>query len=731
LGSWFFPTDLKKGLDRMSTAVFSARPKLRRAAGSPSFHQESAHPTSLAAAIERARRCLLDMQRLDGHWVAELQGDTILESEYILMMAFLGREDSEICRKAARYLLDMQMADGGWNNYPGGPADVSVSVKAYFALKLTGHDPTSVPMQRARQRILALGGANRCNSFTNFYLALLGQIPYDNCPAVPPEMMFLPRWAYFNIYAMSSWTRTIVLPLSIFYAHKPVRRLTERLGIGELFLRPPEGFRWIQNLHKRWLSWHNFFLVVDQIIKLLDPQRPGYAASDMATPLRTWRDWLYRPLARLRAAAVRRAERWMLERFDDSDGLGAIFPPMIYTVISLRCLGYADDSAEMVWALKKLEEFIIEENGRIRLQPCFSPVWDTALALNALAFASDSRARSVSEGLPDLAHAAGSDNDKATVATAAQWLLDREVRRKGDWCELLPGVEPGGWFFEYRNSFYPDTDDTAMVLMGLARTGQAYVRPGDPTSGPLPAVQRAIKWLLAMQNSDGGWAAFDRDINRAVFEKVPFADHNAMLDPSCPDITARVLEALAQFDYRVGQRAVDRAVAFIQRAQDKRGCWIGRWGVNYIYGTWQVLQGLEAIGLDSRQPMVRRAVAWLKSVQQSCGGWGETCQSYDDPALAGQGTPTASQTGWALLGLIAAGEASSPEVKTGVEYLLSTQANDGNWEEEPFTGTGFPRVFYLKYHNYRLYFPLMALARYQNSLDSGAPRVGYHWDRSE
>ncbi len=302
------------------------------------------------------------------------------------------------------------------------------------------------------------------------------------------------------------------------------------------------------------------------------------------------------------------------------------------------------------------------------------------------------------------------------------------MRRRGDWSELLPGVEPGGWVFEYRNGFYPDTDDTAMVLMGLARTGHAYIRPGDASSEQLPAVQRAIRWLLAMQNSDGGWAAFDRDINRAVFEKIPFADHNAMLDPSCPDITARVLEALAQFGYRVGHPAVDRAIQFIERTQDRRGCWIGRWGVNYLYGTWQVLQGLEAIGFDRRLPLVRRAVAWLESVQQPCGGWGETCRSYDDPTLAGQGEVTASQTGWALLGLIAAGEANSAAVKSGVEYLLDTQGPDGNWEEEPFTGTGFPKVFYLKYHNYRLYFPLMALARYQRLTAAAGQTTGYTWD---
>jgi squalene-hopene/tetraprenyl-beta-curcumene cyclase len=456
------------------------------------------------------------------------------------------------------------------------------------------------------------------------------------------------------------------------------------------------------------LSWHNFFLALDQAFKFLDPRQTCYTAADLQRRPASLRDWLYRPLAYLRATAVRRAARWMLDHFADSDGVGAIFPPMIYTVISLRCLGYADDAPEMRWAIQQLKDLMIHDGDRVRLQPCFSPVWDTALALNALAW--------------------GDARPQAATARAAQWLLDREVRRRGDWCELLPRVKPGGWFFEYRNGFYPDTDDTAMVLMGLARTGHAFIRPGDRQSEPLPAVQRAIRWLLAMQNADGGWAAFDRNNNKAVLEKVPFADHNAMLDPSCPDITARVLEALAQFGYRASQPAVDRALGFIARTQDPRGCWIGRWGVNYLYGTWQVLQGLEAIGFDMSRPLVRRAVAWLTRVQQLGGGWGETCRSYDDPALAGQGTPTASQTGWALLGLIAAGEAGNPAVKAGVEYLLATQGPDGNWEEEPFTGTGFPKVFYLKYHNYRLYFPLMALARYQQFVGAIRQPTGYIWD---
>jgi squalene-hopene/tetraprenyl-beta-curcumene cyclase len=388
----------------------------------------------------------------------------------------------------------------------------------------------------------------------------------------------------------------------------------------------------------------------------------------------------------------------MLEHFADSDGVGAIFPPMIYTVIGLHCLGHGPETREMRWAMKQLEDLMIEDGDTLRLQPCFSPVWDTALTLNALAVA----------GLP---------GRHPAVQAAVRWLLDKEVRRPGDWSLLNPGLEPGGWFFEYRNGFYPDTDDTAMVLMGLARTGAAFQGrdgSGQPaaTRYPIPAAERGVRWLLAMQNTDGGWAAFDRDINHEILTKVPFADHNAMLDPSCPDITARVLEALGQFGHRTGQAHVDRALAFIERTQDRRGCWIGRWGVNYLYGTWQVLAGLHAIGYDMSRPMVRRAVAWLKQVQQVGGGWGESCASYDDPALAGQGTPTASQTGWALLGLLAAGEAESPEVAAGVEYLLATQLTDGNWREDQFTGTGFPKVFYLKYHMYRLYFPLMALARY-------------------
>jgi squalene-hopene/tetraprenyl-beta-curcumene cyclase len=610
-------------------------------------------------------------------------------------MAFLGRETDDRVRKAANYLLRQQNAEGGWSNYPGGPADISCTVKAYFALKIAGHSPDAPFMQKARDLILSRGGAAACNSFTKFYLALLGQFPYANCASVPPEMMLLPRWSYFNIYAMSSWTRTIVVPLSIFSACRPVRRLPDAMGIRELFVLPPETPLWPCPVSPRTFSWHNFFLAAD---------------------------WLYKKieaigLGPLRRRALRRAASWMIERFADSDGLGAIFPPMIYTVISLRCLGHADDSPEMLWALKQLDDLMIEENDTIRLQPCFSPVWDTALTLIALADT-------------------GLSGSEPAISAAVGWLLDREVRRPGDWSKANPTLEPGGWFFEYRNAFYPDTDDTAMVLMALARTRGAErgtpnaeyeawlsqgkplpVRPDVPLALRVPrSAFRAVRWLLAMQNSDGGWAAFDRDINREVLTKVPFADHNAMLDPSCPDITARVLEALGHYGQTVGQPVVDRAIAFLRRTQEPTGAWPGRWGVNYIYGTWQVLQGLARIGFATGDPMVRRAVAWLESVQQADGSWGETCASYDDPSLAGQGTPTASQTAWALLGLIAAGEANSDAVRRGIDWLLQTQRADGDWHEEPFTGTGFPKVFYLKYHMYALYFPLMALARYAKAI---------------
>jgi len=434
-------------------------------------------------------------------------------------------------------------------------------------------------------------------------------------------------------------------------------------------LEAPDKPRWPAKPTPHWWSWTNFFLGIDWCLKKVER-------------------WGLTPLRKL---AVRRAVAWIRERREGSDGLGAIFPPMVYHAIVLRCLGVPDDDPEMLWALKQLDDLCIYEEDIVRLQPCLSPVWDTALALI---------------GVADSAHEEQSEASEYT--DSVEWLLAKEVRRPGDWSKSVRGIEPGGWFFEYNNAFYPDIDDTAMVLIALARTGRHL------TAQCRPAIHRALNWLAAMQNTDGGWAAFDRDIDNEILTRVPFADHNAMLDPSCPDITARVLESLSHYGHRVGQRPVDRAIAFILSRQEEIGSWFGRWGVNYIYGTWQVLVGLQAIGFEMHSPPARRAVRWLKEVQNADGGWGESCRSYDDPSTAGVGPSTASQTAWALLGLIAADEAAGEEVRAGIECLIGTQDDDGGWTEAPFTGTGFPKVFYLKYHLYSVYFPLMAIGRYIN-----------------
>ena len=645
-------------------------------------------------AAERGRQGLLARQQPDGHWVGELEGDTILESEFILLLAFLGKTGDTRIRLAANYLLHKQLSDGGWSNYPGGPPEISVSVKAYFALKIAGHDADEPLMQRAAIVIRQLGGAEATNSFTRFYLALLGQLPYSACPSVPAELVLLPRWFAFNIYKMSAWSRTIFVPLSVVDAYKPVTKLPERMHIRELFLEAPESPRWPAKPTQNWFSWTNFFLGIDWCLKRAERFR----------------------LTPLRRLAVRKAVAWMRERCQGCDGLGAIFPPMVYNAIVLRCLGVPDNDPEMQWALKQIDDLCIEEDGTLRLQPCLSPVWDTALALIGLA---DSECRDCEGEAPaEPLRAARQEPRPPNISSAIKWLLSKEVRQPGDWSKTVRGVEPGGWFFEYRNAFYPDTDDTSMVLIALAHTGRHL------NESCRPAIHRALNWLVAMQNSDGGWAAFDRNIDNEILTKVPFADHNAMLDPSCPDIAARVLESLSHYGFRVGQKPVDRAVAFVLAHQEDNGSWFGRWGVNYIYGTWQVLVGLEAIGFDMSSPVARRAVRWLKDVQNADGGWGESCLSYDDSSQAGVGPSTASQTAWALLGLLAAGEAERPEVRAGIEYLIGTQHGDGAWTEEPFTGTGFPRVFYLKYHMYPVYFPLMAIGRYVKSLRAGSVSDG-------
>ncbi|HEU5115564.1 MAG TPA: squalene--hopene cyclase, partial [Isosphaeraceae bacterium] len=566
--------------------------------------------------LDRTKNWFVDQQHDEGYWVGELEGDTILESEYVLLQAFLGREKDDVCIKACKYLHKQQLPDGGWAIYPGGPMELSASVKAYFALKLVGM-PTSHPsMVKAKQAILDAGGAQACNSFTRFYLAILGQIPYAECPSVPPEILFLPSHWGFCLAAMSAWTRPILVPLTILSALKPVRKLAPGLGIAELFRDdlPRTAWKWQPRI-----CWENFFLGVDRVLKGLDRVVP-----------RSWRK-----------KGLQAAHRWILEHFEDSDGLGAIFPPMIYSIIALKALGYDDDSQPMLWARRHLDDLIIEEDGEVRIQPCVSPVWDTAITTIAMADA-------------------GAPSYHPAILRAVRWLLSKEVRRKGDWSARKPGVEASGWHFQFRNEFYPDIDDTAMVLLALRRSALA----DDPQAQE--ATHRGVNWLLSMQNKDGGWAAFDADIDNQILTKVPFADHNAMLDPSCADITARIVELLGGMDYRPDHPSIQRAVEYLKNTQEPEGCWYGRWGVNYIYGTWQVLLGLKAIDYPMDHPLVSRAADWLESVQQPDGGWGETCASYDDPSLKGQGPVTASQTAWAVLGLIAAGRAKSPSVERGI-----------------------------------------------------------------
>lgn len=682
----------------------------------------------LQSAIERTRDYLLSRQAPEGYWVGELEGDTILESEYILLLAYLGKGQTPTAVRCANYMLQKQLPEGGWALYPGGPLEISASVKAYWTLKIVGHSTDAEYMVRAREAILRAGGAEAVNSFTRYYFALLGVISYEQCPAVPPEIVLLPHWCPFNILEMSAWSRTILVPLSLLWAYRPHHDLPEAHNIRELFLKSPEELPLTMGpssvvdplSRETWIDWTKFFRGVDQAIK-------------------TCERWGLKPL---RGVAIRKAARWMEARFADSDGLGAIFPPIIWSVVALKCLGHSDDSPMVQTALHELEKLSIPEGDTIRLEPCKSPVWDTAIATIAL-------------------RDAGVPADAPALRKSVGWLLSKEVRVPGDWTARSRNKQPGGWYFEFNNAFYPDVDDTAMVIIALTRTlpegedypWQADFLLGDPAGSgaagtevsavvsrsgasvsaavreveslrpTLEAISRGARWIAAMQNRDGGWGAFDRDNDRELFTRVPFADHNAMIDPSTADLTARNLEMYSGLGMTADHPIARRALDFIWSRQESDHCWFGRWGVNFIYGTWQTLVGLRAIGVPASDPKIRRAVAWFKQHQHESGGWGESPKTYDDPSTRGQGNPTASQTAWALLGLCAAGEAHSAAVEAGVQYLVDTQKDDGTWDEEEFTGTGFPKVFYLRYHLYRIYFPLMALSRVARLRGAGPGRV--------
>jgi squalene-hopene/tetraprenyl-beta-curcumene cyclase len=618
-----------------------------------------------AAAIDAARKVLFSQQHEEGYWCGELEADTTLESDYILLHTLLGTGNAERFQKCANYILKHQNDDGGWSIYVGGPANVSACVKAYFALKLAGYSADHPALVRARKKILELGGVVEVNTFTKIYLCFLGQYDYDAVPAVPPEIVLFPNWFWFNIYEISSWSRAILVPLSVCYAKKPFKKIPAEMAIDELFVGGRQKSRMRLHWSKKLVSWRNFFLCFDRLTHWLEAVH-------------------IRPL---RSIALKKAEKWMLEHFEMSDGLGAIYPSMLNAIIALRCLGYSLDDPQVIRALDEFEKLGIEEEDTFRMQPCMSPVWDTAYALFALGEA----------GVPA--------NDPRMVK-CADWILQKQVRTVGDWKVKNKKGQPGGWYFEFNNEFYPDVDDSAMVCLALTHAEHPNGRYQRES------IQRAIDWIFTMQCKNGGWASFDKNNNRMVFEQIPFADHNAMLDPATVDITGRILEMLAALGYDKNHPAVKKAIKFIREEQEADGSWFGRWGVNYIYGTMQVLRGLEAMGIDHHEPYVQQAAEWLRMVQNADGGWGETCGSYDNPSTRGIGPSTPSQTAWAIMGLLAANDTRSDSVARGIAYLLRTQKKDGLWDEPFFTGTGFPRVFYLKYHMYRQYFPLIALTTY-------------------
>ncbi|HUX09809.1 MAG TPA: squalene--hopene cyclase [Terriglobia bacterium] len=616
-------------------------------------------------AVARAAQHLLSLQTSEGNWAGELQADSTLESDYVFFLHVVGRFEPVRVAKLANYIRRRQLADGGWNIYQGGPSELNATVKAYVALKMAGDSPEDSHMSAARRRIHELGGLEQTNSYTRFYLALGGAVKWKHVPAIPPELMLPPTWFFFNLYSVSAWTRAIVVPLTILYSLRPQWPVPERARVDELF-RDPSGHIPAFDWDGKVVTWGNMFLAIDRLFKLHEslPWKP------------------------FRKMALARAERWLLEHLERSEGLGAIYPAMVNSIFALLAMGHPADDPLTARELAHLQSFEIEDEDTIRLQPCLSPVWDTAIVMYSLEEA----------GLPP---------DHPSLVKAAGWLLDRQIVGSGDWQIKNKDAAPGGWAFEYRNDFYPDVDDASFVMMALQRV----VWPGKARLEH--ALRRGLQWMVSMQNRDGGWGAFDRDNDCAILTRVPFADHNAMIDPSTADVTARVLECLARFGWPETHPVVQKALNFLHNEQTEEGAWYGRWGVNYVYGTSGVLRMQEAFGLET-SPEAQRGAEWLCSVQNPDGGFGESCASYDDPSRKGQGSSTPSQTAWGLIGLMATRELDDPAITHAVQYLLDEQTEAGFWKETEFTGTGFPRVFYLRYHLYRDSFPLYALARYQN-----------------
>ncbi len=625
---------------------------------------------ALLNAVTRASQALTRHQKPDGHFVFELEADATIPAEYVLLEHFLDRIDPDLEARIGVYLRAIQGRHGGWPLFHDGAFNLSASVKAYFALKAIGDDPDAPHMRLAREAILAAGGAERTNVFTRAQLALFGAIPWRAVPVMPVEIMHLPLWFPFHLSKVSYWSRTVIVPLLVLMGLRPTARNPRAIGISELFRTPPDAVKdWIRGPYRS--AWGRFFKGVDVLLRAAEPLFPKST----------------------RRSAIARAVAFVTERLNGEDGLGAIYPAMANSVMMFDALGYKPDHPDAAIAWQSVRKLLVIEPDRAYCQPCLSPVWDTSLAGHALA--------------------------EAGVVTdaACDWLTPLQITSLiGDWAVRRPGLRPGGWAFQYNNPHYPDVDDTAVVGMLLHRNG-------DPAHAV--AIERAREWVIGMQSSDGGWGAFEPENTHHYLNHIPFADHGALLDPPTADVSARCVSFLAQIGMTAGDPVMARSLEYLRREQEADGSWFGRWGTNYIYGTWSVLCALNAAGIAHHDPAMTRAVDWLVSTQRDDGGWGEDEESYAGAAPGRYKESTPSQTAWAVLGLMAAGASFHPATARGIAWLAATQGSNGEWTEAPYTAVGFPRVFYLRYHGYRLYFPLLALARYQNLHRANLRRVEF------